>query len=313
MLALIDGDVFAHRCCMSRFLTNVDGKVFQRVVLDKDSVDFTEEEDLEYFNQSWELFKKSVDEAVENCYTDKYIMAVKHSENYRSVLYPEYKMNRHKDPSKMNKFVPLIRKRAVSEGMAVEAIGREADDLLCMWAYSAMAANEPYIILSIDKDLKCIPGWHYNIKSQEKVQVSRHEADRFFYQQLLSGDPTDNIPGLPKVGPVKAAEALLNTFDEEEMQEIVVGMYMTKYPKEWYEMLLSNGKMLYLQRHEDDYFKISHWPVTQAMLEHDRLERLKEFEVIEEQRVAAVAKLSPPPVVSSEKSTSFKGVFKKPI
>jgi hypothetical protein len=42
-------------------------------------------------------------------------------------------------------------------------------------------------------------------------------------------------------------------------------MYMDAFGESWYDYLLSNGKMLYLQKHADDYFKCSHWPIVQHL------------------------------------------------
>jgi hypothetical protein len=53
---------------------------------------------------------------------------------------------------------------------------------------------------------------------------------------------------------------------EEEFQEAVVAAYIAAYDDEWYEYLLSNGKMIYLQKDPSDYFKISDWPVVKSLL-----------------------------------------------
>ena len=270
MLALIDGDVIAHLSCKSRFLAKKMPPGYAEVtqmVEDKDNHQFSKEEDREYLEESWDNFQKKLQEPLDAVYAEDYLMAMKSSFNYRDEMYPEYKMNRHKDPAKSNKFVPVIRRLAIHSDLAIESIGREADDMLRIWAAQASAAGDPYVIVSIDKDLDCIPGLHYHIKNREKFTVSEHHALRFFYQQLLSGDPTDNIPGVPRIGPVNAKKMLLNVTDEEEMQEIVVEAYMSAYEKNWYDMLLSNGKMLYLQTSEDDHFRILHWPVVQAFPE----------------------------------------------
>lgn len=270
MLAIIDGDVIAHLSCKSRFnKPALPGQLYTELVAmvaDKHSHQFSKEEDRQYLEDSWNNFQKGLEEILEAVFAEEYLMAVKSALNYRSDLYPDYKMNRHKDPSKMNAFVPVIRKLAIHEGLAIEAVGREADDMLRMWAEQARAAGIPYVIVSIDKDLDCIPGKHYHIKKKILYEVSPMEATRFFYQQLLSGDPTDNIPGVMGIGPVKAEKFLYNTHTEEEMQEVVVETYMSVYETDWHDMLLSNGKMLYLQKHAEDYFTLQEWPVVQALL-----------------------------------------------
>lgn len=61
-----------------------------------------------------------------------------------------------------------------------------------------------YIIATIDKDLDQIPGWHYNYLKQVHYVQSAADARAFFFQQCLSGDATDGIPGCWKIGETKA-------------------------------------------------------------------------------------------------------------
>lgn len=316
MLALIDGDVIAHMSCKSRFSKpshNQDYTELHQMVENCHDHQFSKAEDKVYLEESWTNFQKRLDEVLEQCFAEDYLMAVKSSVNYRDELYPiefgpngipvwGYKANRWKPADKSNHFVPVMRKLAIHEGLAIEAYGREADDLLRMWAEQAMLAGDPYVIVSIDKDLKCIPGKHYNIKTKELSTVTPRDAMRFFYQQLLSGDTTDNIPGVPGIGPKKSEAFLLNLHEEEEMQEIIVEMYMSAYEENWYEMLLSNGKLLYLQKHEDDHFCCSTWPVVAAMGVECRYNAAKL--AIKPPVVTAVQKPPPAPVLSAPAPTA---------
>lgn len=283
MLGLVDGDVFAHKCCKSRFkkASTVQGYTdIHTIVPNRFEHNFTQDEDRQYLEQSWKTFQEQLDEALEACFASEYLMAMKSSVNYRDEIYPitwaegtdktrdkpiwGYKANRWKPPAESNKFVPTIRKLAIHEGLAIEAYGREADDYLRIWALQAERANEPYVVISVDKDLDCIPGKHYNITERRLYDVSKRDALRFSYQQLLSGDGVDNIPGVLGLGPIKSAKLMYNLHEEEEFQEVVVEMYMSVYEDGWYEMLLSNGKLLHIQRYLSDYFSVSNWPVVKA-------------------------------------------------
>jgi 5'-3' exonuclease len=89
---------------------------------------------------------------------------------------------------------------------------------------------------------------------------------RHYYQQLLKGDPTDNIPGVPRVGEVKAAKILAPFTTEKDFQEQVVEQYLLAYGEfEWKDYLLSNAKMIHLQRDKDDYFNFKQWPIIQEL------------------------------------------------
>jgi hypothetical protein len=189
-------------------------------------------------------------------------MAVKSSLNYRDIIYPDYKANRRNKPdTNYNYFVPIIRQMAIDEGLAIEAVGREADDMLRIWAVEAQKEGDEHIICSIDKDLKCIPGKYFNVKSNELQVIEPLEATRFYYEQLLKGDSTDNIPGIPKVGEVKAKKMLSSGCTEEDFRRLVAAAYYDYYDDAWKDYLLANGKMIYLQGHEDDYFEISSWGI----------------------------------------------------
>lgn len=270
-IAIIDGDVLCYQACKPRWEKKAritDGVAF--ISLDEHGkripLEWTKEEDREYLEQSWDWLQKDLRTLVDKVYCQDYLMAVKGDKNFRNNLYPEYKLNRHADPNKQNHFVPVLRQLAVAEDLAVAAHGMEADDLMRIWAEEAKANGDDFIICSIDKDLKCIPGKHYLMHKQELIEVSEEDAIRHYYEQLLKGDPTDNIPGVPRVGEVKARKILENLSTEAEFQERVVEQYLIAYGEAyWKDYLLSNGKMIYLKKHKDDYFDLSSWPIIQEL------------------------------------------------
>ncbi len=265
-LAIIDGDVLCYQACKPRWEKKAriqDGVSF--VSLDDDGkrvpLEYTKDEDRKYLEESWANLQKDLKNLLETIYCDEYLMAVKGPGNYRNLMYPEYKLNRHADPTKQNAFVPVLRKLAVAEDLAIEADGREADDLIRIWVEEARKAGDDYIICSIDKDLKCIPGRHWLMHKKEMIVVSEEDAMRHYYEQLLKGDPTDNIPGVPRVGEVKATKILEPYSTEEEFQEMVVEQYMLAYGDDWKSYLLSNGKMIHLQKTPEEYFNFESWPI----------------------------------------------------
>lgn len=271
-LAIIDGDVLAYQACRPRWEKKADIREgVAHIPLDEDGkrvpLEFDQEEDREYLEESWSNFKRDLQVLLESIYCKDFLMAVKGEDNFRNLIFPEYKMNRHKDPNKQNLFVPTIRKLAVMEDLAVESHGREADDLMSIWAHEAMKAGQDYIICSIDKDLKCIPGAHYFMRrNHEKVfHMTEIESLRFQYEQFLKGDSTDNILGVPRVGEIKARRILAPYYTEEEFQECVVEQYMLAYEDEWEVQLIINGRLIYLQKHWHDYFSINNWPVVKAL------------------------------------------------
>ena len=99
------------------------------------------------------------------------------------------------------------------------------------------------------------------VSKKQLISVTEEEAMRNYYEQLLKGDPTDYIPGIPGIGDVKAKKMLAGCTTEEEFQMSVIGYYMNKYDQEWKEYLLANGKLLHIQKDPEDYFCLSKWKV----------------------------------------------------
>ncbi len=108
--------------------------------------------------------------------------------------------------------------------------GREADDECSILANSVEGSPHVVTIASIDKDLLQIPGWHYNYHKKTFEYVTKKQGKRFFWQQVLQGDNTDNIPGCFRVGPVKALEVVdsvsaVAELDSPEMWKAVLQAY----------------------------------------------------------------------------------------
>jgi 5'-3' exonuclease len=267
-VALIDGDVLAYKACESRYKggsiipLNTEGKKIIK--------EFSEAEDRAYLEESWNVFNRKLKELLNEVFCTEYLMAVKGDGNFRDDIYCDYKIHRVSEDGIKNVFVPIIRKLAVAEDIAYEANGREADDMLRIWATECATFNIPYVVCTIDKDLKCIPGAYYHMGTPHTkphmMTISAIEAERQFYTQLLKGDPNDHIPGLPGIGDVKAEKMLKPFSTVEDFQEIVVSNYLASYGDDWYGQLLSNGKMLYLQKNLNDYFTLRNWPLVQELI-----------------------------------------------
>jgi|SRR5690554_3597374 len=131
--------------------------------------------------------------------------------NYRADVATvlKYKGNRE-DVSKPHWFYH-VRDYAIKTHGAIVVDGNEADDACSVIAFRGYLANpkEPTTVcVSIDKDLRNTPGYHFNLdKSTEPELVTMDEANRGFYEQLLKGDKTvDNIPGCEGLSKAVAAK-----------------------------------------------------------------------------------------------------------
>jgi DNA polymerase-1 len=121
---------------------------------------------------------------------------------FRHELHPAYKANR---TGRKPLIFRVLRDWSVAQG-ALRWDHLEADDIL-----GILGTRDPEsIIVTIDKDLKSVPGNHWNPDKKEDgiVKISQDEADLFFLIQAIAGDSTDNYKGVPGVGMVKARRLL---------------------------------------------------------------------------------------------------------
>ncbi len=136
------------------------------------------------------------------------------------------------------------------------ARGWEADDALAMAAHDHEYDGERVILVSQDKDLRTVPGRHYNPRKKAWSVVTKQEALLNFYRQMLTGDTVDNIAGCFRVGP-KAADELLATLldqDENEIARAVLTMYEISTTRKGCpytsaeEAMIENGRLLHMCR-----------------------------------------------------------------
>lgn len=122
---------------------------------------------------------------------------------------------------------PAIKEYLKQEWNGVVIPQLEADDLVSVYH------NENTVICSPDKDvLYQNVGRHYNYGKAELITVTEAEAERFLWKQVLMGDSTDGIEGIPKVGP-KTANTWLNELSEDPrygtMSEFVLKKYVETF------------------------------------------------------------------------------------
>jgi DNA polymerase-1 len=132
----------------------------------------------------------------------------------------------------------------------------EGDDVL---GILQTRGTEETVIVSIDKDMKTIPGLHFNYgrEGATVVEVSEQEANYNHYQQTLTGDTTDNYPGCPGCGPVGAQKILdacwSGTAFHTDPWPSIVKAYEKKGLGE--EVALMNARVARILRAEDYNFK----------------------------------------------------------
>ena len=132
---------------------------------------------------------------------------------------------------------------------ALEVHGMEADDMIGIRVYDD---PDRHVVCTIDKDLNMIAGLHYDWSKLIKYRVSEHDAHRFFLMQLLKGDSTDNIGGLPKFGDKKAEKVVNDAITEGGLLraiDVIIDMYEKHSPvDDWKDYLNEQGRLLWIKR-----------------------------------------------------------------
>ena len=162
--------------------------------------------------------------------------------NYREAIAKEQKYKGNRTQPKP-KYYQDVRDYMEKWWRAEVITGKEADDAL------GCTQTKETCIVSIDKDLDMIPGFHYNPVKQHYYEVSELDGWRFFYTQLLTGDRVDNIKGINKVGPKTAAKILAGINSKEAMEQAVLQRYYEEYGKaKGLQLATERGALLWIQR-----------------------------------------------------------------
>ena len=144
----------------------------------------------------------------------KFFLAFSDSTNWRKDILPTYKSNRSGTRKPM--LLKALREYALKTYPCLTKPSLEGDDVIGIWATTKnkIGLAEDFIICSLDKDFRTIPGSHYNFGKDEFFEVSEHEADKAHMLQALTGDATDGYSGCPGVGPKTAEKILQAALDE---------------------------------------------------------------------------------------------------
>ncbi|MDX2425328.1 MAG: DNA polymerase I [Cycloclasticus sp.] len=140
---------------------------------------------------------------------------------FRNDLYPEYKANRASMPEELREQIKPLHALIKAMGLPlVMEVGVEADDVIGTLAQQAQAAGLKVIISTGDKDIAQLVTDKISLintmnnqwlDQQGVIDKFGVPAERIIDYLALMGDTSDNIPGVPKVGP-KTAAKWLNEF-----------------------------------------------------------------------------------------------------
>lgn len=181
---------------------------------------------------------------------------------FRQSLYPKYKANRPEPPEDL--VSQLVRVTTIVSAMSHlvwQCPGYEADDIIATTVRQAREQGLRVLIIGADKDLMQLVGGDVILwdpsrdkiigppEVQEKLGVGVHQVRDWL---SLTGDSSDNVPGVPGIGPKTACELLQAYGDLDSIYAHLTDIARKKVR----EQLTEHREQAYLSRqlvtlHED--------------------------------------------------------------
>jgi DNA polymerase-1 len=179
----------------------------------------------------------------------RYLAAVFDSRTptFRHKRYPDYKATRQKAPEDLHSQVPLVEEVLHALGVPVlQAEGYEADDIIATLVRRGREESRPCYIFSSDKDLLQLVGervWElrpsktaktdgggtgstpYDLIGPEEVKAEWGVApDRVLDLLSLTGDSSDNVPGVKGIGDKTAVKLMARYGSLDEIYNNIAGI-----------------------------------------------------------------------------------------
>ncbi|HAE0645016.1 TPA_asm: exonulease [Salmonella enterica subsp. enterica serovar Enteritidis] len=204
-----------------------------------------------------------------------------------------------------------MRQHLISVHGAELADGEEADDLMSIAQWDSHnrflqeVGNEfsigspehkvfsDTVIVSADKDLMIVPGWHLQPGSEMKwvepmgwldlrrkangqVKDLKGAGLKFFYAQMIIGDDIDNYAGIPGRGAKYAYNLLDSCKTEKELYMAVLGAYKSKFGEgqvkiknhrgtyrigKAFDLMLECGRLAHMARFKGDIWRADKNPI----------------------------------------------------
>lgn len=266
MKTLIDADIILYSCGFSaestiyrvvssgrviasfRYKKEVDEFVTS-VGLSSDDYELVKDKEIEPVANALSNAKQLIKRIILRTNADKYQLYLTGDGNFREEIATIKKYKGNRDSNHKPYHFDSIKRYLIENWGAIVVEGIEADDQMSI---DQMESSEgTTCIASIDKDLNCTPGFHFNWNQDCLYWVTEHDAVTWFYCQMIMGDTVDNIQGVPKAGKKKAYKLFSECDTIEDMYWATLNLYCKAYEKPM-EALLENGRLLNMQRYEGE-------------------------------------------------------------
>ncbi|MEN0000496.1 MAG: DNA polymerase I [Pseudomonadota bacterium] len=182
-----------------------------------------------FCNMLWKLLQSARDTEVGVTPTHFAVVFDYSSKTFRNDLYADYKANRDEPPEDLRPQFGLIREATRAFNVpCIETEGYEADDIIAAYSRLVEEAGAEATIVSSDKDLMQLVtdkvSMYDTMKDRqigiaEVIEKFGVGPEKMIDLQSLTGDSTDNIPGVPGIGPKTAAQLLDEYGDLDSLLE----------------------------------------------------------------------------------------------
>ncbi|HKJ51986.1 MAG TPA: DNA polymerase I [Gammaproteobacteria bacterium] len=135
---------------------------------------------------------------------------------FRNDIYPEYKANRPPMPEDLREQIEPLHEIIRAQGLPLICVeGVEADDIIGTMSHQAVEQGYRVLISTGDKDLAQLVNDEVTLINTMNNELLDKDGvvkkfnvrpDQIIDYLALMGDSSDNIPGVPKVGPKTAAK-----------------------------------------------------------------------------------------------------------
>lgn len=199
------------------------------------------------FKVAWQVMRSKTADVMEKAEADILVMVLSSNTNFRMDVYPKYKSNRKATRKPL--CLADLKAKTKDTWESYQYPGLEGDDVL------GILSTDPEfypdcekVVVSIDKDMKTLPGKYYDFGKNEWHDISEEEANWWHMYQTLIGDTTDGYPGCPGIGP-KTAEKILADLPVGDRWSAVVATYEKAKLSE--AVALQQARCAYILRHQN--------------------------------------------------------------
>jgi 5'-3' exonuclease len=101
-----------------------------------------------------------------------------------------------------------------------------------------------------------VPGNKYNFRKEEASYVTDFDGMRSMQFQMLTGDPVDNIQGVPRIGKVKAEKLLAAHPEIDDAWVAIAKAYKNAYGELHESVMVEMGRLLWMRRVENEMWSL---------------------------------------------------------